>query len=47
VHEAGFIHRDVCPRNFVCSKDATSLTLIDFGSRFRQKNLRRAIARVR
>jgi eukaryotic-like serine/threonine-protein kinase len=31
VHEAGFIHRDICPRNFVCSKDATSLTLIDFG----------------
>lgn len=31
VHEAGFIHRDVCPRNFVCSKDATSLKLIDFG----------------
>jgi eukaryotic-like serine/threonine-protein kinase len=31
VHEAGYIHRDICPRNFVCSKDATSLTLIDFG----------------
>jgi serine/threonine protein kinase len=31
VHAAGFIHRDVCPRNFVCSKDASSLTLIDFG----------------
>lgn len=31
VHKAGFIHRDVCPRNFVCSKDATSLKLIDFG----------------
>src|SRR5882757_2859709 len=31
VHEAGFIHRDICPRNFVCSKNATSLTLIDFG----------------
>jgi eukaryotic-like serine/threonine-protein kinase len=31
VHNAGFIHRDVCPRNFVCSKDATSLKLIDFG----------------
>lgn len=31
VHEAGFIHRDVCPRNFVCSKDGTSLKLIDFG----------------
>ena len=31
VHKAGFIHRDVCPRNFVCAKDATSLKLIDFG----------------
>lgn len=31
VHQAGFIHRDVCPRNFVCTKDATSLKLIDFG----------------
>jgi serine/threonine protein kinase len=31
VHAAGYIHRDVCPRNFVCSADATSLKLIDFG----------------
>ncbi len=31
VHEAGYIHRDICPRNFVCSKDVTSLKLIDFG----------------
>ncbi|MEM1304086.1 MAG: serine/threonine-protein kinase [Planctomycetota bacterium] len=31
VHEKGFIHRDVCPRNFVCAKDASSLKLIDFG----------------
>jgi len=31
VHEAGYIHRDVCPRNFVCAKDAASLKLIDFG----------------
>jgi serine/threonine protein kinase len=31
VHEAGYIHRDICPRNFVCSPDASSLTLIDFG----------------
>lgn len=31
VHDAGFIHRDICPRNFVCTKDATSLKLIDFG----------------
>jgi serine/threonine-protein kinase len=31
VHGAGFIHRDICPRNFICSKDARSLKLIDFG----------------
>jgi serine/threonine-protein kinase len=31
VHEAGYIHRDICPRNFVCAKDGTSLKLIDFG----------------
>lgn len=31
VHRAGYIHRDVCPRNFVCAKDASSLKLIDFG----------------
>lgn len=31
VHQEGFIHRDVCPRNFVCAKDASSLKLIDFG----------------
>lgn len=31
VHKQGYIHRDVCPRNFVCSKDASSLKLIDFG----------------
>lgn len=31
VHKAGFIHRDVCPRNFVCAKDGSSLKLIDFG----------------
>jgi serine/threonine-protein kinase len=31
VHDAGYIHRDICPRNFVCSKDSTSLKLIDFG----------------
>ncbi|MEM8947172.1 MAG: serine/threonine-protein kinase [Planctomycetota bacterium] len=31
VHEAGYIHRDICPRNFVCSADVTSLKLIDFG----------------
>lgn len=32
VHKAGFIHRDVCPRNFICvSRKADSLKLIDFG----------------
>jgi len=31
VHRAGFIHHDVCPRNFVCSADLESLKLIDFG----------------
>jgi serine/threonine-protein kinase len=31
VHRAEFIHRDVCPRNFICASDATSLKLIDFG----------------
>lgn len=31
VHNAGFIHRDICPRNFVCTKDCTALKLIDFG----------------
>ncbi|MCI0332554.1 MAG: serine/threonine protein kinase [Planctomycetes bacterium] len=31
VHNAGFIHRDICPRNFVCAKDGMSLKLIDFG----------------
>lgn len=31
IHKAGFIHRDICPRNFVASKDCSSLKLIDFG----------------
>jgi serine/threonine-protein kinase len=31
VHTAGFIHRDICPRNFICAEDLTSLKLIDFG----------------
>ncbi|MCL6503102.1 MAG: serine/threonine protein kinase [Pirellulales bacterium] len=31
VHAAGFIHRDVCPRNFMVSPDLQSLKLIDFG----------------
>ncbi|HUY89904.1 MAG TPA: serine/threonine-protein kinase [Pirellulales bacterium] len=31
VHEAGYIHRDVCPRNFVVQPDGSDLKLIDFG----------------
>ena len=31
VHAAGFIHHDICPRNFVCAKNLASLKLIDFG----------------
>jgi serine/threonine-protein kinase len=31
VHGAGFIHRDICPRNYVCAADLNSLKLIDFG----------------
>jgi len=31
VHDAGFIHRDICPRNFVVAPDGDSLKLIDFG----------------
>ncbi len=31
VHEAGFIHRDICPRNFICHHDFEWIKLIDFG----------------
>ena len=31
VHHAGYIHRDICPRNFVCDKECSSLKLLDFG----------------
>lgn len=31
VHQMGYIHRDICPRNFICSSDFNSVKLIDFG----------------
>jgi serine/threonine-protein kinase len=31
VHQAGFIHRDVCPRNFIVLPGGETLKLIDFG----------------
>lgn len=31
VHEKGFIHRDICPRNFICLPDFSGVRLIDFG----------------
>ena len=31
VHESGFIHRDVCPRNFIVNTNCDHLKLIDFG----------------
>jgi serine/threonine-protein kinase len=31
VHEAGFIHRDICPRNFMLTNSRMDLKLIDFG----------------
>ena len=31
VHEAGFIHRDVCPRNLLVCKKREDIKLIDFG----------------
>ncbi len=31
VHERGFIHRDICPRNFICLPDYSGVRLIDFG----------------
>lgn len=31
LHQQEFIHRDVCPRNFICMTDMSNLKLIDFG----------------
>lgn len=31
VHSEGYIHRDICPRNFICTPNSTSVKLIDFG----------------
>jgi len=31
VHDQGYLHRDICPRNFIASKDLNSVKLIDFG----------------
>ena len=31
VHQQGFIHRDICPRNFICTSDIQTIKLIDFG----------------
>jgi len=31
VHHREFIHRDICPRNFICLPDLSGLKLIDFG----------------
>ncbi len=31
LHKQGFIHRDICPRNYICSPDGNKATLFDFG----------------
>ncbi len=31
VHAKDFIHRDICPRNFICLPESTGVKLIDFG----------------
>jgi len=31
VHDAGFVHRDICPRNFILEPTTGRLVLIDFG----------------
>ena len=32
VHEAGIVHRDICPRNFMVSPSGAGVTLFDFGT---------------
>jgi len=31
VHRCEYIHRDICPRNYICSNDMSIVKLIDFG----------------
>lgn len=31
VHAQGYIHRDICPRNFICLPETRGVKLIDFG----------------
>ncbi len=31
VHSMQYIHRDICPRNFICLPESTGVKLIDFG----------------
>lgn len=31
VHDSGYIHRDICPRNYILRKDLNTIKLIDFG----------------
>ena len=32
IHDAGYIHRDICPRNFICDKGLKTIKLFDFGN---------------
>lgn len=31
VHDQGYIHRDICPRNYICFTNMEQIKLIDFG----------------